>query len=171
MKDNIKEKAMRLEFTKFEIGTLIKDIFGKQIKDKVEKGLADSLITEQFTATTTVLEQKWKNIWEKGETFYQYFKDNKLYQIKGCIYAEVRGIDALGFPRKPYLQNENVRINNALNYAGSKKCKLISEVAEKTRESGYSVSSKSRGKELLDLPKICNRRHVLPDEHETTRIN
>ena len=38
MKDNIKEKAFKLEFTKSEAGTLIKDIFGKQIKDKVEKG-------------------------------------------------------------------------------------------------------------------------------------
>ena len=58
--------------------TLIKYIFGNQIKDKVEKGLADSLITEQFTATMNVLEQKWKNIGEIGETFYQYFNDNKL---------------------------------------------------------------------------------------------
>ena len=41
MKGNIEEKAMKLEFTKSEVGTLIKDIFGKQIKDKVEKGLAD----------------------------------------------------------------------------------------------------------------------------------
>ena len=69
MKDNIKEKALKLEFTKSEVGTLIKDIFGKEIKDKVEKGLADSLITEQLTATMTVLERKWKNIVEKGETF------------------------------------------------------------------------------------------------------
>ena len=38
MKDNIKEKAFKLEFTKSEAGALIKDIFGKQIKDKVEKG-------------------------------------------------------------------------------------------------------------------------------------
>ena len=56
MKDDIKEKASKLEFTKSEVGTLIENIFGKQIKDKVEKGLADSLITEQFTATMTVLE-------------------------------------------------------------------------------------------------------------------
>ena len=69
MKDNIKEKALKLEFTKSEVGTLIKDIFGKEIKDKVEKGLADSLITEKLTATMTVLERKWKNIVEKGETF------------------------------------------------------------------------------------------------------
>ena len=69
MKDNIKEKALKLEFTKSEVGTLIKDIFGKEIKDKVEKSLADSLITEQLTATMTVLERKWKNIVEKGETF------------------------------------------------------------------------------------------------------
>ena len=108
LKDNIKEKALKLEFTKSEAGTLIKDIFSKQIKDKVEKGLADLLITEQFTATMSVSEQKWKNIGEKGETFYQYFKDNKLYQIKGCMSAEVRAIIALGFPREPYLQNANV---------------------------------------------------------------
>ena len=38
MKDNIKEKTLKLEFKKSEVGTLIKDIFGKQIKDKVEKG-------------------------------------------------------------------------------------------------------------------------------------
>ena len=36
MKDN-KEKALKLEFTKSEVGTLIKNIFSKQIKDKVEK--------------------------------------------------------------------------------------------------------------------------------------
>ena len=35
MKGNIKEKALKLEFTKSEVGTLIKDIFGKEIK--VEK--------------------------------------------------------------------------------------------------------------------------------------
>ena len=129
--DNIKEKALKLEFTKSEVGRLIKDIFGKQIKNKVEKGLADSLITEQFTATMTVLEQKWKNIEEKGETFYQYVKDNKLYQIKGCMSAEVRAIVGFGVPRKPYLQNADVCMNNVLNPAGSKKCKRISEVVEK----------------------------------------
>ena len=36
MKDN-KEKVLKLEFTNSEVGTLIKDIFSKQIKDKVEK--------------------------------------------------------------------------------------------------------------------------------------
>ena len=36
MKDN-KEKAQKLEFTKSEVGTIIKDIFSKQIQDKVEK--------------------------------------------------------------------------------------------------------------------------------------
>ena len=82
MKDNIKVKSLKLEFTKSEVGTLIKDIFDKQIKEKVEKGLADLLIDEQFTAIMTVSEQK------KGKTlgkrrFYHYFKDNKLYQIKG----------------------------------------------------------------------------------------
>ena len=131
MKDNIKEKALKLEFTKSEVGTLIKDVFGKEIK--VEKGLADSLVTERFTAIMTVLEQKWKNIREKGETFYQYFKDNKLYQIKRCMSAEVTAIVRLGFPRKPYLQNANVCMNNVLNLARSKKCKRISEVAEKLR--------------------------------------
>ena len=40
-------------------------------------------------------------------------------------------IVGLGFPRKPYLQNANLLENNALNLAGSKKCKRISEVAEK----------------------------------------
>ena len=82
MKDNIKEKSLKLEFTKSEVGTLIKDIFDKQIKDKVEKGLADSLIDEQFTATMTVSEQKKEKTLGKRR-FYQYFKDNKLYQIKG----------------------------------------------------------------------------------------
>ena len=57
---------MQLEFTKSEVGTLIKDIFDKQIKDKVEKGLADSLIDEQFTATMTVSEQKMEKHCEKG---------------------------------------------------------------------------------------------------------
>ena len=36
MKGN-KEKALKLEFTKSEVGTLIKDIFSKQIKEKVEQ--------------------------------------------------------------------------------------------------------------------------------------
>ena len=40
-------------------------------------------------------------------------------------------IVGLGFLRKPYLQNANVCMNNALNLAASKKCKRISEVAEK----------------------------------------
>ena len=57
---------MKLEFTKSEVGTLIKAIFDKQIKDKVEKGLADSLIDEQFTATMTVSEQKMEKHLEKG---------------------------------------------------------------------------------------------------------
>ena len=58
-------------------------------------------------------------------------------------------IVGLGFPQKTYLQNTNVCLNNILNLAGSKKCKRISEIAEKlrtavkkTRESGYSASSK-----------------------------
>ena len=66
LKDNIKEKPLKLEFTKSEVGTLIKDIFDKQIKNKVEKGLADSLIDEQFTATMTVSEQKMEKHWKKG---------------------------------------------------------------------------------------------------------
>ena len=78
-----------------------------------------------------VLEQKWKNIGGKGETFYQYFKDNKLYQIKGCMSAEIRAIVGLGFPGKPYLQNADVCMNNVLNPTGSKKYKHISNVAEK----------------------------------------
>ena len=125
MKGNIKEKALELEFTKSEVGTLIKDIFGKQIKDKVEKGLAGSLITEQIAAAMTFLEQKWKNIGKKGGTFNQYFKDNKLYQIKGCMSAEVRAIVGLGFPRKPNLQNANVCMNNVLNPAGSKNVDVL----------------------------------------------
>ena len=36
MKDN-KENSLNLEFTKSEVGTLIKDIFRKQIEDTVEK--------------------------------------------------------------------------------------------------------------------------------------
>ena len=104
LKENIREKAMKLEFATSEVGTLIKYIFGKQIKDKVENGLADSLINEQFTATMIVSKQKWKNIGEKGETFYQYFRAKKLYQIKGCMTTKVRAIARLGFPRKPSLQ-------------------------------------------------------------------
>ena len=50
------------------------------------------------------LEQKWKNIGQKGEQFYQYFKDNTLYQIKNCMSAEVRAMVGLGFPPKSYLQ-------------------------------------------------------------------
>ena len=92
MKDNIKEKALNLKFPKSEVGKLIKYIFGKQIEDKVEKDLADSLTIEEFTATMIVLEQKWKNIREEGEQFYQYFKDKKFYQIKSCMSAEVRAI-------------------------------------------------------------------------------
>ena len=46
MNDNIKEKALKLGFTKSEVGTLIKNIFGKQIENTVEKGLADSLTIE-----------------------------------------------------------------------------------------------------------------------------
>ena len=104
MKDNIKEKVLKLGITKSEVGTLIKDIFVKQIEDIVEKGLADSLTTEKLKATMNALEQKWKNIGQKGEQFYQYFKDNTLYQIKNCMSAEVRAMVGLGFPPKSYLQ-------------------------------------------------------------------
>ena len=45
--------------------------------------------------------------------------------------AEVRAIVGLGFPRKSYLQNANVCMNNALNPADSKKCKRTGEVSEK----------------------------------------
>ena len=38
-------------------------------------------------------------------------------------------IVGLEFPRKPYLQNANVYMNNALNLTCSKKCKRISEVS------------------------------------------
>ena len=55
--------------------------------------------------------------------------------------------------------------------AGSKKCKSICEVAEK-QENQVILYPKSRGMDTCrDLQKVCNRRHVLPDEHETTRIN
>ena len=74
MKDNIKEKALKLGFTKSEVGRLNKDIFGKQIEDTVEKGLADSLTTKEFTATMNVLEQKWKNIGQKGSSFINISK-------------------------------------------------------------------------------------------------
>ena len=45
--------------------------------------------------------------------------------------AEVRAIVGLGFPRKSYLQNANVCMNNILNPADSKKSKRIGEVSEK----------------------------------------
>ena len=35
IKENIKEKSLKLRFTKFEVGTDIKDIFGKQTEDLV----------------------------------------------------------------------------------------------------------------------------------------
>ena len=125
MKDNIKEKLFKLEFAKSEVGTFIKNIFVKQIDDKIEKGLADSLRTEEFTATMIVLEHKWKKNQEKGVQFYQYFKDNKLYEIKSCMPADVREIVGLGFPLKPYLQNASECMNSVLKPAGSKKCKRI----------------------------------------------
>ena len=33
IKENIKEKSLKLRFTKLEVGTEIKDIFGKQTED------------------------------------------------------------------------------------------------------------------------------------------
>ena len=132
MKGNIKEKALKLKrHTKSRVGTLIKYIFGKPIEGKVEKGLADSLTTEEFTATMTVLKQKWRNIGEKGKQFYHYFKDNKLYQIKSCMSAEERVIVGLQFPPKPNLQNANECMNSVLKRAGPRKCKRISEADEK----------------------------------------
>ena len=75
IKDNIKEKPFKLGFTKSEVGTLIKDIFGNQNEDTIEKGLlADSLTTEEFTATMIVLEQTWKNIGEEGGSFINISK-------------------------------------------------------------------------------------------------
>ena len=66
-------------------------------------------------------------------------------------------------------------MKSVLKTADSKKCKRISEVTEKlrnARESVYSVFCKSRGMDTFrDSQKICNRRHVLPDNHETTRFN
>ena len=46
MKDNIKEKPLKLGFTKSEIGALSKYIFGNQIEDTVAKGLAYSSTAE-----------------------------------------------------------------------------------------------------------------------------
>ena len=66
----------------------------------------------------------------------------------------------LGFPPKPYLQNANECMNSVLKSARSQKCKSISEVAEKLR----TVVKKQE-----NLQKICNRRQILPDQHEKTR--
>lgn len=60
MKSTIKEKALKLGFTKSEVAALVKDIFSTQIEDKVEKCLCDSLTTAGFTATMFVLKQEWK---------------------------------------------------------------------------------------------------------------
>ena len=133
MKNTIKEKALKLGFTKSEVAALIKDIFSTQIEDKVKKCLSDSLTTGKFTATMFVLEQKWKNIREKEKQFDQYFKDNKLFQIKRCMSAEVRVMIGFGFPTKSYLQNGNESMNSVLKPADSTKCKSISEVEEKLR--------------------------------------
>ena len=67
-----------------------------------------------------VLEQKLKKSWEKINIsmFYQYFKDNKLHQIKSCISADVSVMVGLRFPPKPYLPNVNECMNNSLKSAG-----------------------------------------------------
>ena len=95
LKDNIKEKALNLRFTKSEIGTLIKYIFGKQIEDA---GVINRIYSNHDCLGTKIGKP-----WEKGERFYQYFKDNKLYQINSCMPAEVKAMVGLGFPPNPYL--------------------------------------------------------------------
>ena len=75
---NFKEKAVKLGFENSEITTLMHDISGKQIEDTVEKSLVDLLTNEEFVVCMEVLEQKWKNIREKGKQIYYYFKNNKL---------------------------------------------------------------------------------------------
>ena len=58
IKENVKEKSLKLRFTKLEVGTDIKDIFGKQTDDLVEKGLADSLTTEATMIFRTRMEKR-----------------------------------------------------------------------------------------------------------------
>ena len=70
---------------------------------------------------------------EKYWAKWVYFKDNKLYQIKSCMPAEVRAMVGLGSPPKPCLQNASECMDSALKPAGSTKCKSVSEVAEKLR--------------------------------------
>ena len=73
---------MKLGFKKSEVGTFIKYIFGKQTEGTEEKSLADSLTTEEFTATMIVLEQKWKNIRKKGSTFINISKITICTKLK-----------------------------------------------------------------------------------------
>ena len=95
---------MKLGFTTLEIGTLIKYIFGKQTEDTVVKGWR---IHSNHDCLGTKIEKPWEN----EERFYQYFKDNKLYQIKSCMSADVTAIVGLGFPPNSYLQNEKECMN------------------------------------------------------------
>ena len=62
--------------------------------------------------------------------------------------AEVRAMIGLGFLPKSYLQNANECMNSALKPAGSTKCKIISEVAEKLR----STVKKQKNQVTLSLP-------------------
>ena len=57
IKKNIKEKSLKLRFTKLEVGTDIKDNFGKQTEDLVEKGLAHYLTTEATMIFRTKMEK------------------------------------------------------------------------------------------------------------------
>ena len=133
MRENIKEKSLKLGFTKSEVAAVIEDSFSTQIEDTVEEGLADSLAAEKFTATMIAVEQKWKNNGEKGEQFYHYLKVEKLYQTKSCMSAEVRAVVGLRSPPKTYLQNANKCMNSVLKPAGLAKCKSIDDVADKFR--------------------------------------
>ena len=88
---------------------------------------------KDFSLVLSNLKQKWQSFDEKGDIFYKYFEEQKLYGIKECMSAEIRSMVGLGFPQKPYLQNGNECMNNVLNSAGSNKCKNISEVVERHR--------------------------------------
>ena len=80
----------------------------------------------------TVLEQKWKNTGEKGETFYQYFNDNKLCQIKGCMSADVREVVVgLHFHESLICKMQTCAWITSWTLQVQKKCKRVSEVAEK----------------------------------------
>lgn len=147
MNDNIKEKAVKLGFEKLEITTLMHDISGKQIKDVIEEDLVDSLTNEKFRAYMEFLEQKWKNIGEKGERIYYYFKNNKLNRIKDCMPAKLRSVVGLGFPPKPYLQNANECMDSVLTPSGSTRRKDLSEVAERIR----TIAKEQENQVILSL--------------------